>query len=333
VTDSSPEALASIIARFAPTDGEHATPLSELAVYRFTEPTPPVALIYVPSFCVIAQGRKAVVLADETYHYDPIDYMLVSAHVPMTGQVVSASRKSPYLALRITLDTTLVSEIAAEVDAHDAAPLRAVAVSRLDPSLSSALVRYVSLLDNTPDRRVLAPLVLREIIYRLLVGPQGGRLRQMCAGDGHARRIARALGWLREHFAEHVTIESLARRVRMSPSALHHHFKSVTAMSPLQYQKRLRLHEARRLMIADGLDAAQASYRVGYESPSQFSREYRRVFGAPPRQSVIGPARRGDQVQMAMVRTPTRLPSGDRPTMRIDTPTPSTRPAAPSLPK
>ena len=157
----------------------------------------------------------------------------------------------------------------------------------VDPPLLDAVSRLVALLDSPQDIVPLAPLVLREITYRVLAGPQGSRLRQIASAGAPAHRIARAIRWLKDHFADPLRIESLAKHVRMSPSALHLHFKGVTAMSPLQYQKRLRLQEARRLMLGNGLDAAEAAFRVGYESPSQFSREYRRMFGAPPRQDVV----------------------------------------------
>ena len=156
----------------------------------------------------------------------------------------------------------------------------------VEPPLLGAVTRLTALLDSPQDVAPLAPLVLREITYRVLTGPQGSRLRQIASAGAPAHRIALAIRWLKEHFAEPLRVESLARHVRMSPSALHLHFKGVTAMSPLQYQKRLRLQEARRLMLGEGLDAAEAAFRVGYESPSQFSREYRRLFGAPPRRDV-----------------------------------------------
>jgi AraC-like DNA-binding protein len=159
-------------------------------------------------------------------------------------------------------------------------------VTPVEPPLLDAVCRLVALLDSPQDVGPLAPLVLREITYRVLTGPQGSRLRQIAAAGAPAQRIARAIRWLKDHFADPLRIESLAKHVRMSPSAFHLHFKGVTAMSPLQYQKRLRLQEARRLMLGEGLDAASAAFRVGYESPSQFSREYRRLFGAPPRQDV-----------------------------------------------
>jgi AraC-like DNA-binding protein len=244
--------------------------------------------LYEPSLCLVAQGAKEVLLADEVYRLDPAQLLLVSVDLPVAARVVEASPSWPYLAVRIALDPAVVGELLA--DGMAVPPLgpsaRGLAVTPVESPLLDAVARLVALLDSPRDIVPLAPLVLREITYRLLTGPQGARLRQIASVGAPAQRIARAIRWLKDHFADPLRIEALAKQVRMSPSAFHLHFKSVTAMSPLQYQKRLRLQEARRLMLSEGLDAAEAAFRVGYESPSQFSREYRRMFGAPPRQDV-----------------------------------------------
>jgi AraC-like DNA-binding protein len=213
---------------------------------------------------------------------------LVSVDLPVAARVVEASPGRPYLAVRIALDTAVVGELLADGTAAPplGPPARAIAVTPVGPPLLDAVRRLVALLDAPQDVGPLAPLVLREITYRVLAGPQGSRLRQIASAGAPAQRIARAIRWLKDHFADPLRVESLAKRVGMSPSAFHLHFKGVTALSPLQYQKRLRLQEARRLMLGEGLDAAEAAFRVGYESPSQFSREYRRLFGAPPRRDV-----------------------------------------------
>ncbi|UJR85262.1 AraC family transcriptional regulator [Sandaracinus amylolyticus] len=281
--------LLELIDRFTGGDGEHPTAIDELTFFRQSAPSTAVPVLYQPSLCVIAQGTKRMRLGEEVLDYDPAHFLIVSADVPMMGEVTRASPRAPYLALRIGLDTSMVAELVAASDRREAArtPLaRAVAVSPMEPALVDVLTRLVSLLETPDDQPVLAPLALREITYRLLAGPQGPRLRQIAARDGQARRIVRALSWLQENFAAPLRIDALAREVGMSASALHHYFKSVTAMSPLQYQKRLRLHEARRLMVGEGLSATDASFRVGYESPSQFSREYRRLFGAPPQRDI-----------------------------------------------
>jgi AraC-like DNA-binding protein len=280
--------LSLAIERQTAADGAYDTAVPALRLSRFSAPSDLVALVYEPSLCLVARGAKEVLLADEMYRLDPAQSLLVSVDLPVAARVVEASPGAPYLAVRLALDPAVVGELLA--DGVTAPPLgppaRGLAVTPVEPPLLDAVARLVALLDSPQDVAPLAPLVLREITYRLLTGPQGSRLRQIASAGAPAQRIALAIRWLKDHFGDPLRVESLARRVRMSPSAFHHHFKGVTAMSPLQYQKRLRLQEARRLMLGEGLDAASAAFRVGYESPSQFSREYRRLFGAPPRQDV-----------------------------------------------
>ena len=259
-----------------------------LTLSRFSTPSDLVALVYEPSLCIVAQGVKEVLLVDEAYRLDAAQSLLVSVALPVAARVVEASVARPYLAVRISFDPAVVGELLADRTATPplGPPARGIAVTRVDSPLLDAVTRLVTLLDFPQDIATLAPLVLREITYRVLNGPQGARLLQIASAGAPAHRIARAIRWLKGHFAEPLRIESLAKHVKLSPSAFHLHFKNVTAMSPLQYQKCLRLQEARRLMLSEGLDAADASFRVGYESPSQFSREYRRMFGAPPRKDV-----------------------------------------------
>jgi AraC-like DNA-binding protein len=280
--------LASAIERQAAADGSYNTAVPALRLSRFSAPSDLVAVVYEPSVCVVAQGTKEVLLAGETYRLDPAQSLLVSVELPVAARVIEAFPVRPYLAVRIALDPAVVGELLADgtTAPPPGPPARGIAVTPVEPPLLDAVARLVALLDSPQDVVPLAPLVLREITYRLLCGPQGLRLRQIASAGAPAQRIAHAIRWLKSHFADPLRIESLAQRVRMSPSAFHLHFKGMTALSPLQYQKRLRLQEARRLMLGEGLDAASASFRVGYESPSQFSREYRRLFGAPPRQDV-----------------------------------------------
>lgn len=285
--DSDLARLAASIERRTRTDGVHPTAVPELTLFRGSTLSEPTAVVYEPSLCVVAQGCKQVLLAGEWYQYDPAQFLLVSVDLPAFGRVTAASQSAPYLGLRVTFDPRVVGELVAEgAGADSLASTRGLAVSPLDASLLDAVVRLVGLLDAPADAGILAPLVLREITYRVLGSAQGGRLRQIAAAGAPAQRIARAIRMLRERFAEPLRVEDLAREVRLSPSAFHQHFKKVTTMSPLQYQKRMRLQEARRLMLGEGLEAAEAAFRVGYESPSQFSREYRREFGAPPRRDV-----------------------------------------------
>lgn len=264
------------------------TAIPELHLSWFTAPTELTALVYEPCLCLVAQGAKEVVLAGESYRLDPSQFLLVSVDLPVDARVQEASSVQPYLGLRIALDPKVVGEMLAEgSDVPSQRPAdRGLVVTSVEPTLRDAVIRLVSLLDSPGDIGPLAPLVLREITHRVLTGPQGARLRQMALAGAPAYRIAGALRWLKQHFASPVKIESLAEKAGMGLSAFHLHFKSVTAMTPLQYQKRLRLQEARNLMIGEKLDAAEAAFRVGYESPSQFSREYRRVFGAPPKQDI-----------------------------------------------
>lgn len=274
--------LAESVARLTGGDGIHATAVPGLELFRASAPSAPLVAVYEPCLCLVAQGSKEVLLAGEVYRYDPAQFLLVAVDLPVTGQVTEASREVPYLAVKVALDPAAVGELATPTP--DAPPGRGLAASPVEPELLDAVARLVALVDAPRDIAALAPLLHREVTYRLLTGPQGARLRQVTAGDGRARRVARAVRWLREHYAEPLRLPELAREARMSPSALFEHFKAVTALSPLQYQKRLRLQEARRLLLGGGVDAAGAGFRVGYESPSQFSREYRRLFGAPPRQ-------------------------------------------------
>lgn len=281
------ERLVAAVERQTGPDGVYDTAVPALRLSRFSAPSDLAALVYEPSLCVVAQGAKEVILADEPYRLDPAQWLLVSADLPVVARIVEASPGRPYLAARISLDPAAVGELLADgAEAPPGPPGRAISVTPAGPPLLDAVSRLVALLDSPQDVGPLAPLVLREITYRVLTGPQGIRLRQIASAGAPAHRITQAIRWLREHFAELLQVESLARQVGMSPSAFHLHFKGVTAMSPLQYQKRLRLHEARSLMLGEGLDAAEAAFRIDYESPSQFSREYRRLFGAPPRREV-----------------------------------------------
>jgi AraC-like DNA-binding protein len=242
-----------------------------------------------PSLCVVAQGSKEFLLGESRYRYDPFHYLLVTVDLPYVGQVLSASKERPFLSLRLQLAPTLVGEVmieAGHASPRDPAEVRAIAVSPLDGHLLDAMVRVTRLLDAPDEARVLLPLITREMIYRLLRGEQGARLRHLAILGGYSPSIARAIERLRQDFDQPLRIESLARELGMSVSVFHHHFKAVTALSPLQFQKRLRLLEARRLMLGEDLDAASAAYRVGYHDASHFNREYKSLFGVPPMRDV-----------------------------------------------
>lgn len=281
--------LAARVMRVATKDGPQDTRIPGLTAIRASAPSQPLASVYEPSLCIVVQGRKRARLADEEYIYDPLNYLVVSVTLPVIGQVIEATRERPYLCLRIGVDRKLIGELILQAGptlVKRAASERGLYVAKTDDALLDAVLRLVRLLDEPRDAHVLAPLVLREIHYRALCGELGMRLRELCIMDSQAQRIARSIDTLRGRFAEAFSIEDLAAIAHMSPSSFHHRFKEVTAMSPVQFQKQLRLHEARRLMLTDGLDASVAAHRVGYESASQFSREYRRLFGAPPRREI-----------------------------------------------
>lgn len=264
-------------------------PLQGLHLYRHSFPLEQVYSVFEPSLCVVVQGSKEFLLGESHYRYDPFHYLLVTVDLPYVGQVLSASQEQPFLCLRLSLAPALVGEIM--VEAGYASPrehteVRAVDVSPLDANLLDAIVRLTRLLDSPVEAPVLLPLITREIIYRLLMGEQGARLRHLVNLAGYTPRIARAIERLRQDFDQPLSIELLARELGMSVSGLHHHFKAVTALSPLQFQKRLRLLEARRLLLSEDLDAISAAYRVGYHDASHFNREYKSFFGAPPMRDV-----------------------------------------------
>ena len=281
------EELVERIARAVCEDGT-VQPLKGLYLSRASLPLQPLHGVLEPSLCVIAQGSKEVLLGDSRYRYDPAHYLLASVELPTINRVLEASKERPYLSLRLELPPTLVGSVMVEAG-HSRrsspprhADVRAMDVSPLDVNLLDAVVRLVRLLGSPAEARVLMPLITREIIYWLLVGEQGARLRHLATLGGYTPDIARAVERLRQDFDQPLRIEQIARELGMSVSGFHHHFKAVTAMSPLQFQKRLRLQEARRLMLGEDLDAALAASRVGYYDASHFNREYKNLFGVPP---------------------------------------------------
>lgn len=282
------EELVERIARCVREDGS-TQPLKGLYLHRLSVPRGPVHGVTQPSFCVIAQGSKDVLLGESLYHYDPMHYLLATVGLPSVSQVLEASKERPYLSLRLDLPPTLVGAVMVEsghAGSSTPSDVRAINVSPLDANLLDAIVRLVRLIDCPIEARILMPLLTREIIYRLLMGEQGGRLRYLAVLGGYTPHIARAVERLRKDFDQPLRIEQIARDLGMSVSGFHHHFKAVTALSPLQFQKRLRLQEARRLMLGEDLDAASAAYRVGYQDASQFNREYKNLFGIPPMRDV-----------------------------------------------
>jgi len=283
------EALGKSIARWAVGDGPLVTAIPNLLLSRRSTPTQPMSYMYEPCICLLAHGVKRVLLGDDAYVYDARHFLITSVDLPTVVQVIKASREKPCLALLLKLDQREVSQLMADSNlppprAQESG--RGMAIGEVTLPVLTAFQRLIDLLDQPKDIPILAPIVEREIFYRLLVSDQGARLRQMASAGSHSHQIAQAIEWLKSHYTKPLRIDDLAARVHMSTSAFHHHFRQLTAMSPLQYQKWLRLNEARRLMLTENFNAATAAFRVGYESPSQFSREYRRFFDEPPSRDI-----------------------------------------------
>lgn len=281
--------LAQCIERFTKQEGFTDTAIAAVQLIRSDHPTSRTHTFYEPSVCIIAQGQKQAVLGNEIYRYNPANYLVASVDVPVTGQVLEATPEKPYLCFRLALEPQQISELllaSGDATGHTASPTaasrRGLFVSKVNAPLLDAVLRLIRLLETPMDIPVLAPLLIREIVYRLLQGEQGETLAQIALADSHAQQIAKVINTLKRDYHKNLRIDDLAREACMSSSSLHAHFKTITNMTPLQYQKQLRLQEARRLLFAEQLDAATASHRVGYESPSQFNREYHRLFGLPP---------------------------------------------------
>jgi AraC-like DNA-binding protein len=279
--------IATLIARHAPGEGIQATPIARLSLVRSSTTTMPMPNVYQPLLCLAVQGGKQVVLGDQAFTYAPGRYGIVTHDLPATGRIIEATPDKPYLCLILNFDPVALGELALRVPPPPgAAPPLGMTIADAGPDLLDAALRLLRLLDDPQALPVLAPMAEQEILYRLLTGPHGPRMRQITSGHGGVAQVGRAIAWIRQNFRERLTIDRLAAAVGMSPSSLHEHFRAVTAMSPLQFQKQLRLQDARGLMLVDGLDATTAAFRVGYESPSQFSREYRRHFGEPPARDI-----------------------------------------------
>jgi AraC-like DNA-binding protein len=277
------EELVERVARAMRKDGT-AQPLPGLHLHRHSVPMARVHGVIEPSLCVIAQGSKEYLLGESRYRYDPFHYFLVTVDLPNISQVLEASKARPYLSLRLAPAPALVGSVmleAGHAEPRDHTDARAIDVSLLDANLLDAFVRLTRLLDTPDEAPVRLPLITREIIYRLLVGEQGGRLRHLAILRGYTSSIARAVARLRHDFDQPLRIEQMAQDLGMSVSGLRQHFKAVTAMSPSQFQKQLRLQEARRLMLSEDLDAASAAYRVGYHDASHFNREYKSQIARP----------------------------------------------------
>jgi AraC-like DNA-binding protein len=283
--------LAPLVDRFSNGDGIHPTAIPGLQCLRMSATNSVTPSVYSPSVCIVVQGSKTVLLEGETYRYAPSQYLAVSVDLPLLGQVRDASIEKPYLCLQINLDARLMSELISQAGGdswsqHETA--RGLFVGKLDEDMMDAICRLAQLLDSPQDIRALAPIRLREFHYRMLSGAHGATIAQIAIAGSNTQKISQVIRLMKSDLTRAMSVEALASKVHMSPSSFHQHFKAVTAMSPLQYLKRLRLTEARQIMLSEAMDAASTAYRVGYESPSQFNREYARLFGAPPMRDIAG---------------------------------------------
>ncbi|HUI74308.1 MAG TPA: AraC family transcriptional regulator [Candidatus Acidoferrum sp.] len=282
--------LASCIAAYAPHDGSFDLRIPGLCASRFSRTNSECAhVLRLPSLCIIAQGAKTVIVGEEVYEYDASRMLVFSVALPVAAQITEASYSEPYIALRLDLDPLKISELVLKVYPNGLPPVQersAVYVAPVDESIVNAATRLMECLAQPGDVELLAPLVMDEILIRLLRSRIGPRVAQMGLRESSVHRLAKAISWLRANYSQPMKVEELAELVHMSVSSFHEHFKSVTSMSPLHYQKVLRLQEARRLMLSTMMDASAASERVGYLSASQFSREYSRFFGSAPTRDI-----------------------------------------------
>ncbi|EOG7702483.1 AraC family transcriptional regulator N-terminal domain-containing protein [Vibrio parahaemolyticus] len=281
--------LAKLIDRWTGNANQYDTPISGLRFSRWTTPTPPTSYTHNPSICLIAQGRKRVLLGEESFIYDANHFLISSVDLPIIANIIEASEEQPYLGLIMELDLTEISQLIIDSElafTQSKEAQKGIAVGELSESLLDAFVRLAELLDEGQNIKILAPIIKREIFYRLLMSEQGTRLHQIVTAGSHSHQIAKAIDWLKNNFVKPLSVGDLASYTGMSKSSFYTHFRSMTSMTPLQFQKKLRLSEARRLMLTENLDAMAATFKVGYESPSQFSREYSRLFGAPPSKDI-----------------------------------------------
>ncbi|MFL6516557.1 MAG: AraC family transcriptional regulator [Bacillus sp. (in: firmicutes)] len=281
--------LTKIIEHYTGRDGTYNTDIPTLFFSRYSNDSGPHYGVYKPSLCIVVQGMKEVLLSQERFQYGPADYLVASVKLPITGQVTEASSQVPYLALKLELTPSQILEVLREsemsVDKKEN-PKRGMYVSKIEPSLLDAVTRLARLLEHPNDIPVLSPLIMKEIIYRVLQGEHGGMLKQIAIEGSSTNQISDVIEHIMNNYEKSFKIEELAEIVNMSVSSLHRHFKEVTAMSPIQFQKQLRLQEARSLLLSESADAADVAFRVGYDSPSQFSREYSRMFGLPPKEDI-----------------------------------------------
>jgi len=290
VTVSLPsQKLAKQIERWIDGKTQLETDIPGLRLSRWVHPTPPTSYTHNPSICLIAQGKKQVLLGGESYVYDSNHFLISSINLPITANILDASEEEPYLGIILELDLQEISQLIVDgefVFEQNKEAQKGIAVGSLSETLLDAFIRLMALLDQPDSIKILAPVIKREIFYRLLTSEQGLRLNQIVTSGSHSHQISKAIDWLKNNFVKPLSVSDLAAYSGMSKSAFYTHFRSMTSMTPLQFQKKLRLSEARRLMLTENLDAMSTTFKVGYESPSQFSREYSRLFGSPPSKDI-----------------------------------------------
>ncbi|MGX9995254.1 AraC family transcriptional regulator [Vibrio diabolicus] len=283
------EKLAKHIEKWANGSNQYDTEIPGLRFSRWATPTPPTSYTHNPSICLIAQGRKRVLLGEDSFVYDANHFLISSVDLPIIANIIEASEDKPYLGVIMELDLTEISQLIVDSELtfnQSKEAQKGIAVGELSEPLLDAFLRLIELLDEGQSIKILAPIIKREIFYRLLITEQGARLNQIVTAGSHSHQIAKAIDWLKNNFVKPLSVSELAAYSGMSKSAFYTHFRSMTSMTPLQFQKKLRLSEARRLMLTENLDAMATTFKVGYESPSQFSREYSRLFGAPPSKDI-----------------------------------------------
>lgn len=277
------ERLASLLGEIAVAEGMQSTPIEGVDVFRATEPVPRAPIVYLPRILIVAQGRKRAFLGGETYQYDPYNYLVLAVPLPAECET-EATPEEPLFLLAIHVEPAMVGEMLLELDEPSSvAPTpRGISSTPLNEEIAGAVIRLLECLKKPSDCRILGRQIVREIVYRVLQGEQGGGLKALASRDDHFARIARVLRQVHADYARQFSVEELARKAGMSLAAFHHYFKLVTTCSPLQYLKRIRLDHAKRLMAHEGFNASTAARAVGYESPSQFSREFKRLYGLTP---------------------------------------------------
>jgi AraC-like DNA-binding protein len=280
--------LVPLIEKYAVKEGITETEWPGLVIGRSSQPVPRFPLHYVPCICVVAQGRKHVYVADDPIVYDPMHYLVVTLPMPLEAEIVEASPKQPFLSLALEIDVSMVGKLLLEMAEEEHRPeakinpTQAIYASPMNDDLLDAVMRLLRALENSVDRRILGPGAVREILYHILRGQQGSFLRALALRDSGSHRIAQIVRFLQENYNQSLDISSIARFAGMGNSTLHHVFEKIVGQSPIHYLKKIRLHQARLMIVSNGLSASEAAYKVGYNNPSQFSREFKRQFGLPP---------------------------------------------------